>query len=114
MGTERSVKDKVTMVTGAASGMGRAIAELFTGEGARVAATDRDAGGGVIALDVSDAAAVDRVVAEIVAELGPIDILVNCAGVSLPAPVEADDYWRAWDATMAVNLTGYVRMVGAW
>ncbi len=48
-----------------------------------------------------------------VAELGPVDILVNNAGVSLIAPIGADDYWRAWDATIAVNLAGYVRLVRA-
>jgi len=48
-----------------------------------------------------------------IADLGPVDILVNCAGVSMPAPVEADDYWRAWDATIAVNLAAYARMIRA-
>ena len=42
-------------------------------------------------------------------QLGPIDILVNNAGISLPVPIEADDYFRAWDATIAVNLSAYVR-----
>jgi 3-oxoacyl-[acyl-carrier protein] reductase len=113
----RSVKGKVTLVTGAASGMGRAIAELFSAEGATVAATDVNAdtltGDTGWLLDVGDPADVERVVPEIAERLGPIDILVNCAGVSMPAPIEADDYWRLWDATMSVNLTGYVRMVRA-
>ena len=65
------------------------------------------------ALDVSDPAAIETVVAEIVERLGPVDVLVNNAGVSVPAPIGADDYWRAWDATMAVNLAAYVRMVRA-
>ena len=47
-----------------------------------------------------------RVVAEIRDALGPVDILVNDAGVSLPVPIDADDYERSWDATFAVNLTG--------
>ena len=43
--------------------------------------------------------------------LGPVGILVNNAGVSLPAPIDSDDFDAAWDLTFAVNLTGYVRMV---
>ena len=65
------------------------------------------------ALDVSDGAAVDRVADEVIDQLGSVDILVNDAGVSVPAPLEADDYWRAWETTMSVNLTAYVRMIRA-
>src|SRR5437016_5348718 len=96
----RSVAGRVVVVTGASSGMGRAIAMLFGAEGARVAALDRDADG---------VAKVD----DVVAKLGPVGILVNNAGVSLPAPIEAAEYEDAWDATLAVNLTGYVRMIRA-
>jgi 3-oxoacyl-[acyl-carrier protein] reductase len=113
----RSVEGKVVLVTGAASGMGAAIARLFADEGAHVAATDRaevEAGGMTSwVLDVSDGDAITQVVDEVVERLGPIDILVNNAGISLPVPIEADDYFRAWDATLAVNLTAYVRMVRA-
>src|SRR5215475_1533634 len=103
MNPSRSIEGKVAVVTGAASGMGRAIAEVFTSDGARVAAVDRDEAGlaGVgaaqLPLDVSDPVAVERVVGDVVERLGPVDVLVNCAGVSVPAPLEADDYWRAWD-----------------
>ena len=48
-----------------------------------------------------------------VSELGPIDVLVNNAGVSLPAPIGADGYEAAWELTLAVNLTGYTRLVRA-
>jgi 3-oxoacyl-[acyl-carrier protein] reductase len=113
----RSVTGKVVLVTGAASGMGAAIARLFADEGARVAATDRVEfeldGATPWVLDVSDADAITRVVDEVVDRLGPVDVLVNNAGVSLPVPIEADDYFRAWDATIAVNLTAYARMVRA-
>lgn len=124
----RSVAGHVVVVTGAASGMGRAIAHLFAAEGAHVAACDRNregvdavateigAAGGVahaFALDVADGAAIQRVVADAVARLGPVGILVNNAGVSLPAPIDGDDYEAAWDTTFVVNLTGYVRMVRA-
>ena len=124
----RSVAGRVVVVTGAASGMGRAIAMLFGAEGARVAALDRDAAGvaqvadaislatGIAyarALDVSNAEAITAAVDDVVAKLGTIAILVNNAGVSLPAPIDATDYEDAWDATLAVNLTGYVRMIRA-
>jgi 3-oxoacyl-[acyl-carrier protein] reductase len=113
----RSVEGKVAVVTGAASGMGRAIAELFASDGATVAATDVKPaslpGKHTWALDVSDPAAIERVVQEVVDTVGPVDILVNCAGISVPAPIAADDYWRAWEATIAVNLTAYVRMIRA-
>jgi 3-oxoacyl-[acyl-carrier protein] reductase len=49
----------------------------------------------------------------VVAKLGPVGILVNDAGVSIPAPIDGADFEAAWDLTLAVNLTGYVRMVRA-
>jgi len=101
------------VVTGAASGMGAAIAALFAQEGAKVAATDRVEAGGIRPLDVTDPDAITRVVAEVVADLGPVDILVNCAGVSIPAPIDGADYDAAWDMTLAVNLVAYVRMIRA-
>ncbi|HWS45679.1 MAG TPA: SDR family oxidoreductase [Acidimicrobiia bacterium] len=115
----RSVAGQVVLVTGAASGIGRAIARAFHDEGAAVAATDRTLDGLDVAcrerfaLDVSDPDAIVRVVDEIVARVGPIDVLVNNAGVSLPVPVDADDYFRAWDATLAVNLAAPVRLIRA-
>lgn len=114
---ERTIEGKVALVTGAASGMGRAITQVFAAEGARVAAVDRNEEGlperNAWVLDVSDAAAVGATVDDVESRLGPVDILVNCAGVSIPAPIDADDYWRAWDVTLAVNLTGAVRMIRA-
>jgi 3-oxoacyl-[acyl-carrier protein] reductase len=108
--------------------MGRATARLLATEGAAVAVTDLDdaavaavvdgivADGGRAAgwaLDVTDAAAVTRVVDEVREDLGPVDILVNNAGVSIPAPVAGDGYEDAWVATFEVNLTGHVRLLRA-
>ena len=108
----RSIEGKVAVVTGAASGMGRAIGELFAAEGAQVAPLDRDAPS-PFTLDVTDPDAIRAVMTEVKERLGPVDILVNCAGVSVAAPIGADDYEDAWNATMAVNLLGYVRMIRA-
>lgn len=124
----RSVAGKVLLVTGAASGMGRAIASLFAEAGAHVAVTDRDevgaarvaaeivdAGGSAVAweLDVAEPAAITGVVGEVIDRVGPIDILVNDAGVNILAPLASDEFEKAWDMTLAVNLTAQVRLVRA-
>ena len=124
----RSVHGQVAIVTGAASGMGRATAFLLADEGAIVACVDRSAeallevsdtiraaGGtvGAYALDVADAAAIGHTVTQIRNDLGPIDILINNAGVSLPVPISSPDWQRAWDTTFAVNLTAHAHFVRA-
>src|SRR5207244_1130213 len=65
------------------------------------------------ALDVSDPVAIGRVVDDVVETLGPIDILVNNAAVSLPSAIDADDFEDAWQATLAVNLTAHARLIRA-
>jgi len=124
----RSVEGKTVLVTGAASGMGRATARLFADEGAKVAATDvdaegvesvareiREAGGNAwaTALDVSDPEAVTRVVAEVVTELGGLDILVNNAGVSVGATIESDHFDDAWQRAMSILLSAQAQLVRA-
>jgi 3-oxoacyl-[acyl-carrier protein] reductase len=125
---DRSVAGRVAIVTGAASGMGRATAHLLADEGAHVAVTDvhragvdavvdeiTAAGGTAVGwtLDLRRPEEIDVVVADVVDRLGPVDILVNNAGVSLGTPI-ADDGWEdAWAATFAVNLTAQARMVRA-
>lgn len=119
---------RVVVVTGAGSGMGRATAHLFADEGASVAVCDREAGGvdavvdeiravggtahGVV-VDVTDGDAVRGAVDEIVDALGPVDVLVNNAGVSIPAPIDGDGYDEQWAATLAVNLTAHTTLIRA-
>ena len=128
----RSVAGRVVIVTGAASGMGRATARLFADEGARVACLDRDADAVLaVAREIADVHGPDAAVAwtldlarpediptiveEIRERLGPIDVLVNNAGIALPAVVEgdADAYEEAWATTLTVNLSAHQRMVRA-
>ncbi|HIG44573.1 MAG: SDR family NAD(P)-dependent oxidoreductase [bacterium] len=124
----RSVAGKVVIVTGAASGMGRATAHLFADEGAKVAAIDinqqpletvvgemtaegYDAKGWV--LDLSDSDAIRSVIAEIADHFGGIDILVNNAGISMSTPIDEPEYVAAWDKTFAVLLTAHVHTIRA-
>ncbi len=124
----RSITGQVAIVTGAASGMGRATAHLFADEGARVACVDRSpdalavvveeiraAGGEAVAIeaDLADAEAPGAAVAAARAQLGPIDILVNNAGISVGVPLDHEAYEAAWQATLAVNLTAQVRTIRA-
>jgi 3-oxoacyl-[acyl-carrier protein] reductase len=84
--------------------------------GAEAAAQQiRDAGGQAWAwaLDVSDAAAVARVVNEAAATLGGLDSLVNNAGISVHRPIAQADYAQAWERALAVMLTGPQQMVRA-
>ena len=125
---ERSIAGRVALVTGAASGMGRATAHLFADEGARVGVLDLDparvaavvteiekAGGTAcgFAVDVADAARVRALPAELEAKLGPLDILVNNAGVVRGGPIESEDYEAFWDFTLRVNLEAQVRLIRA-
>ncbi len=126
----RSVAGRVVLVTGAASGMGRATAHLFADEGARVAVTDlqadrvakvveeiRSAGGEAKGwtLDVSDLDRIREVVAEIPAALGEIDILVNNAGIVIGASLDQpdDEYEAVWSRSLEILLTAHVRLVRA-
>ena len=114
------LENKVAMVTGAASGIGRAVAKELLGNGASVIMTDYDAlavqreasalGAGqerVVAwsLDVSREAEVTRTVETILEEWDHIDILVNAAGVFRFGSV-TDTSLEVWQEIMAVNLTG--------
>ena len=124
----RSVKDKVVLITGAASGMGRATAYLFADEGAHVAVTDltqpgvdavvdaiTGSGGTAFGhvLDVTNAAAIETTVAAIRDTLGSIDIVVNNAGVAAGGPIDADDFEDQWQKALDVLLTPHQRIIRA-
>lgn len=126
----RSVAGRVVLVTGAASGMGRATAELFADEGARVAVTDleeaavasvveriRSAGAEAAGwvLDVSSLEQIKAVTSEIRETLGPVDVLVNNAGVAIGGALDQPDevYEPAWQRALDVMLTAQMRLVRA-
>lgn len=100
--------NQVAIVTGGASGIGRAIVARFQSEGAQVAVADVQPAGGALFVptDVSDPAAVDRLFTEVAEKLGPVDILVNNAGIgggpSPTAYLKDED----WARMLAVHLNG--------
>jgi 3-oxoacyl-[acyl-carrier protein] reductase len=124
----RSIAGRAALVTGAASGMGRATAHLFADEGAHVVVTDRgadaiervvreitDAGGSAAGwvMDVTDPAQVQTVIDAAAARFGRLDILVNNAGIALPTAIDAADYESIWATSLNVLLTAHTRTVRA-
>jgi NAD(P)-dependent dehydrogenase (short-subunit alcohol dehydrogenase family) len=100
------------LVTGAAGAIGAAARRLFEAEGASVVATDLHAGDGVVAADLSSAAAIEDLVGDTVARLGGLDGVVHVAGILRPAPVvEMDD--ELWGRHLDVNLTSGFRLARA-
>lgn len=112
--------DKVAIVTGAGSGLGRATASMLAHEGARVAVLDVAADGAektaaaigerggtsrAYALDVREPEQVRAVVGRVVDDLGPPDVLVNAAGIGGFAHT-VDESFEQWSRIIAVNLTG--------
>ncbi|MDA0337601.1 MAG: SDR family NAD(P)-dependent oxidoreductase [bacterium] len=114
----RPLQDRVAVVTGAARGIGYAIARRLVDEGARVIIMDVDAEGaaraaaelggdtGAITADISREADVDRAFAQVVSDAGHLDILVNNAGiVGTDTPVR-DLQVADWDQVLNINLKG--------
>jgi 3-oxoacyl-[acyl-carrier protein] reductase len=124
----RSVKGLTVLVTGAASGMGRATALVFGAEGANVAVTDITAegtqavakeitasGGTAKAwtLDVANREAITTVVNDVAAHFGGLDIVINNAGISVRVAIDDDGYDEAWTKGLAVMLTAHPRIIRA-
>jgi 3-oxoacyl-[acyl-carrier protein] reductase len=110
------------VITGAASGMGLAIARLFAGEGAALALLDLNAAGveaaagelgaAAFGCDVAERAEVNAVVAQAGAALGGIDGVINAAGILITKPFDELDP-ESWDRMIAVNLSGAYNIVHA-
>jgi 3-oxoacyl-[acyl-carrier protein] reductase len=119
----RRFEDKRVLITGAGRGIGRATAERFASEGARLLLADRQAelldqtaeeirteyAARVLAyvMDVTKKAEVDGMVAFALAHLGGIDVLINNAGICLPEEDFLELREENWDETIAVNLKGH-------
>ena len=124
----RSIAGNIAIVTGAASGMGEATAKLFANEGALVAAIDVNEEGlnRVVAeicaegktakgwiLDLSNGEEIRRVFNEIADDFGGIDILVNNAGISIPSPIDDDNYESNWSRSMDILITAQTKTIRA-
>src|SRR5947207_2850671 len=120
----RSVAGSRVLVTGAASGMGRATARVFAAEGAIVAVTDFNGEGAEAVaaelrakgqkakawkLDVANADEIKSVINAIATDYGGLDIVINNAGVSGTSTIDGDGYEALWERNIAILLTAHPR-----
>ena len=126
--SDRSVAGLTVLVTGAASGMGKATAEVFAADGANVAVTDltleaaqpvadaikaKGQSAEAWALDVGSPDSIRSVVAAVAERFGGIDALVNNAGISAFSPIDSADYDEVWDRAVNILLTAHHRLIRA-
>lgn len=119
------MENSTAFVTGGSSGIGRSIVELLAREGADIAVADIDEVGGrsvvdsldgvrstFVKVDLTDADSVNSAVAAAESELGPIDVLVNCAGADVIKPfLDTDE--ELWEWLIQLNLFGVLRTTKA-
>ena len=115
-----SLQDKIAVVTGAASGIGKDIARQFLAGGAKVAIADLDMRAAeatareldpsgeralAVAMDVTNEAQVDAGIAAVAAKFGGVDILVSNAGIQIVGPIDSYDFAN-WKKMLAIHLDG--------
>lgn len=127
MQLSRSISGRVAIVTGAGSGMGWATTQLLVDQGARVIAVDRNRDGldalvaslepGVavhpVVADLVDTSAPATIVSAAHETYGPVDIIVNAAGVSFPIELGDPGFTDAWRLTFAVNVDAPAHLIAA-
>ena len=114
------LKDKIAVITGAASGIGKEIAGAYVREGARVAVADLDLGAGqaaareldntgtrvmAVAMDVTQEDQVEAGMAQVIKAYGGIDVLVSNAGIQIVAPLDQFEFAK-WKKLLAIHLDG--------
>jgi 3-oxoacyl-[acyl-carrier protein] reductase len=124
----RSVAGSTVFITGAASGMGRATAEVFAAEGAHVALADiaaesvREVADDLVhrgfsaeawTLDVADPAAIEAVIVAVAQRFGGLDMVVNNAGISAFSPIDSEGYEKIWAHAFEVLITAQQRIIRA-
>lgn len=110
------LKDKVAVITGAARGIGKSMAERFSSEGARVVCADVDLsgardvaesiGGHAVACDVSNEASIQSLIETVETEIGPIDLFCANAGILTLGGLEVPD--GDWDRIWKINVMSHV------
>lgn len=122
----RSVKNMVTLITGAGSGMGRATARVFADAGAKVIVSDINEQNVIevtneilkekkicsgYVLDITSKDEIENVIEKVIKEFGQLDHLINNAGIAIPLSIDDENYEESWKKTLDVLLTGQVNLI---
>jgi len=122
----RSVKNMVTLITGAGSGMGRATAKVFADAGAKVIVSDINEQNVIevtneilkekkicsgYVLDITSKDEIENVIEKVIKEFGQLDHLINNAGIAIPLSIDDENYEESWEKTLNVLLTGQVNLI---